>query len=51
MNAALNNSLRSMEMITPPVELKGYLTKVIQMYKHTINADPKEATQNAVVSK
>ena len=40
-----------MEMIKPPVELKKYHEKIIQLYRETINADPKEAEQNAIVIK
>lgn len=48
-NAALNNSLIAMEMIKPPAELKIYHSKVIQLYKETINADPKEKEKTAVI--
>jgi uncharacterized phosphosugar-binding protein len=49
--AAYTRSLMSMEMIKPPVELKAYHLKVVELYRQTINADPSEAAQNAVVIK
>lgn len=50
-NEAYSNSLRSMEAIKAPAELKKYHEKVVELYKHTINSDPKKKSENAVVRK
>ena len=50
-SAAYNRSLLSMEMIKPPAELKVYHSKVVELYRHTINSDPDEASENALVRK
>jgi len=50
-NAAYSRSLKSMEMIKPPAELKVYHSKVVELYRQTINADPDKASENALVIK
>ena len=50
-NEAYNNSLRSMEAIKAPAELKKYHEKVVELYRHTINSDPKKKSENAIVIK
>ncbi len=47
-NAAYTKSLRSMEMIKHPPELKAYHAKVVELYKQAIKADPKDKEQNAI---
>ena len=50
-NVAYNNSLRSMELIKAPAELKEYHSKIVELYRHTINSDPKEVSKNAIIRK
>lgn len=50
-NAAYNMSLKSMEIIKPPIELKIYHLKIIELYRLTINSDPKDASKNALIIK
>jgi len=50
-NAAYNRSLKSMEEIRTPAELKVYHSKIVELYKQTINADPDKASENALVIK
>lgn len=50
-NEAYSNSLRSMEAIKAPAELKKYHEKVVELYKHTINSDPRKKSENALVRK
>ena len=50
-NEAYNNSLRSMEAIRAPAELKKYHEKIVELYRHTINSDPKKKSENALVIK
>jgi len=47
-NAAYDKSLRSMETVKAPAEFKAYHTKVVRLYRQTIEADPKDKKQNAI---
>lgn len=48
---AYHNGLKSMELVNVPPELKAYHKKVIELYRYTIDSDPKEESKNALVIK
>jgi len=48
-NAAYSESLKDMEKIKPPAELREYHSKIIELYRQTIEADPNDAKRNALV--
>jgi len=49
--AALNNSLMKMAKIKPPIELKAYHLKVVELYRQTINADPEDGGESKIAIK
>ena len=47
----LNQSLTKMENIKPPVELKAYHNKIVQLYKETINTDASEPAKSQIMKR